>query len=146
MDLKKLLHIIVSSVSIITYFSTNCSYSQDNQVIFDFSEPNNYRITCNGQNKLFNDIKSFSDEINNITLNYFTVGSINIDSEHLNTIVINNTNVINNLCTLVLRGSNNFKPNILFKNGIIKFNNIIGENINSLIFTNTICIMNNIHN
>ena len=140
-NLKKLLPIIVSSFSIITYFSTNCSYSQDNQVIFDFSKPNNYRITCNGQSKSFNDIITFSNEVNNITSNYFTVSSINIDNEHLNTIVFNKTNVINNLYTLVLRGSNDFKPNILFKDGIVKFYAIRSTNINSLIFTNTIFLM-----
>ena len=132
MNLHKLLTIIVAS------FLTNCSYSQDINVVFDFSKPNIYSVTCDHQSKSFDNITNFSNEINDIISNYFTVGSINIDTEHLNTIVFNNVNVTNNLCNLVLLGSDSFKPNVLFKNGVVKFYTIRGINIKSIVFTNTI--------
>lgn len=138
MTLHKLLTIIVSS------FLTNYSYSQDINIIFDFSEPNSYRVTCDHQSKSFDNITNFSNEINDIISNYFTVGSINIDNEHLNTIVFNNVNVTNNLCTLVLNGSDNFKPNVLFKNGVVRFYTIRGINIESIVFTNTIFMIHHI--
>lgn len=146
MFFKESLTIILSSFSIFFYSTTNYSYSQNNIVTIDFSEPNSYRITCDNQSKLFNNITTFSNEINDITSNYFTVESVNIDTEHLNTIVFNNVNVTNNLCTLVLLGSNNFKPNILFENGIARFYTIRGINIESVVFTNTIFMIHHINN
>ena len=133
MKLNKLLTIITASFLIFTNHSNA-------HVNIDFIEADKYRVECDGQSKVFNDITKLLNEINNFIGHHFTINSITLDREHINTIVLRNINVINNQCILVLRGNNNFKPNILFDNGgnILAFHDIRHRNIGRLTFTNVI--------
>ena len=113
MQISKFLSLFISIISIFG----NCSNANNNSesIIRMYFESNSKcKFELNGINKELNSIIELSNNINNITNEYFTVDSID-SIEQTNTILFygfNNTN--NKNYKLIIQGSSHFNPCIIF--------------------------------
>ena len=127
MSFKYLFRLIIATYLVFTSESKA-------QVNIEIKSSGDYSVECNGQSKLFKNTTELSNGLNDFTGNYFRVNSVNLDSEHINTVVFNG---INNTfpCTLLIKGNVEIKPNIelLFGNNA-HFNELIGRDFNSFSF------------
>lgn len=119
-------------LSFITATCLMFNNNSDAAVDIDFFSNTECNVVCNGELKTFNGSKESLDEVNNLISNYFTIDSINYDTE-LNTInfkcspLNKNTN-----CVLILTetqprptGGEQLIPDLTFDGGKNTFNNLI---------------------
>ena len=140
MTFNKLLSIFVATCSLFANYSNA-------QVNIEVKSNGEYLVECNGQSKSFKNTTELYNGLNNFTGNYFRVNSINLDAEHINTVVFNgiyNTSP----CILLIKGNAEVKPNInLYFSNHANFNEIIGRDFSSFSFipnNNIHCIMRNV--
>ena len=133
MKLNKLLNIVITNFIIITNYSNA-------QVNIDFMPNGQFNINCDGRQYFFSNIRDLSNEINNITGDYFKIDSIRYHPFVYNTIVFHGLrNSSENMCNLILKSTEKYKPTIklICGNSTVVFDSIFIEKSELHIATTT---------